>query len=228
MERLLIIFLGPPGAGKGTLSQLCIDRLGWRQVSTGELCRWCVNEGSEIGKQMDFFIRSGKLVPEELMIPTVRAWLLEHESGLTNLIMDGFPRTVAQARALDQMLVQEPVLTSFSTCIVLLEVDDVVVEQRLMSRLICPKKGCGATYSTVELQLMPAIAGICDRCGSALITRKDDTQEVIRQRLEAYHQHRREIISYYEGLGKKVVRVNVDQPLELVFADLTKKCGLRV
>ncbi len=226
MQRAIIIFLGPPGAGKGSLSQLCVDRLKYQQVSTGNLCRWRAADGSEEGRQIAFFISSGKLISDGLMIGAVSSWLVDHENSFTTLILDGFPRTVAQARALDQMLRTDERLSRFVVQIVVLDVDDAIVEQRLTSRRICSNSVCGATYSTIEPALMPAVEGVCDRCNASLIVRSDDTVEAVKKRLAAYHEHARGIIQYYEQTGRTPVRIDVNRSLEEVFDQLVH--GLQV
>lgn len=225
-KKSIVLFMGPPGAGKGSISQLCVDRLGWMQVSLGNLCRLRAAGNSEECKQIAFFIKSGKLVPDDLILSTVRSWLEEHVHLFTVLIFDGFPRTLVQAESFQKLLQDVAQLASIKLELVLLDISDEKVVQRLMSRMICSNKSCGATYSTIEQSLKPEADGVCDRCGSALMVRADDTMEAIFERLRIYHEHVEKMVAFYQKQGVAIHKVNVDRPLEDIFDEI--KQGLEV
>ena len=226
--KRIFIFLGPPGAGKGSLSQLCVSQLGWAQLSTGDLCRQHIADQTEIGKQIDFFIRSGKLIPDSLMIDMVEAWLLEKLKNLDVLILDGFPRTVVQAQALDALLGKD-VFSSVSFHVIQLVIDDALVMERLMSRLVCPNKGCGAVYSKEDPELKPHRDEYCNYCqDTRVIVRSDDTAASIKHRLEVYHKHANALLDYYRLHGKKKVQtLDASKPLHAVFVDFEQMVGLK-
>lgn len=224
--RQVLIFIGPPGAGKGTLSQRCVKELGWTQLSTGDLCRQNIADRTELGNQIDFFIRSGKLIPDALMIDMVEEWLLKRLENIDVLILDGFPRTVVQAQALDELL-RKPAFVKVKVSIVQLAIDDDIVTRRLLSRLVCPNKQCGMVYSTEIAELKPRIDMQCDRCpGVSLVIRSDDTADSIKHRLAVYHKHAQELTDYYNKQGRNgAVVLQVNKPLHEVFADFKKTLG---
>lgn len=224
-QKHIFIFIGPPGAGKGSLSQLCRKRLGLAQLSTGDLCRRHIAEKTEIGQQIDFFIQSGKLIPDSLVIDMVEKWLLEKFQNLDALILDGFPRTLAQAEALDELLMKDE-FSSVQLNVLELNIDDQIIIDRLSSRLICPNKECGSVYSKKDPQLAPREAMMCDYCpGVQLIVRSDDTPESVVRRLESYHKHAQELVKYYEDKGRFVYQLAVDRPIEEVYSDFVKLAG---
>ncbi len=225
--KQIFIFLGPPGAGKGTLSQQCVRELGWTQLSTGDLCRQNIADRTELGEKIDFFIRSGKLIPDTLMIDMVEEWLLKRLHEIEVLILDGFPRTVVQAQALQELL-QKPTFAGVKVSIVQLVIDDRVVTRRLLSRLVCPNKSCGVVYSTEHEELRPRVDMVCDRCpGVGLVIRSDDTPDSVKHRLAVYHKHAQELVDYYRGQSRGgVVAVKADKPLHEVFADFKEAIKL--
>ena len=226
LHKRIFVFIGSPGSGKGSLAQLCAQRLGWAQLSTGDLCRQHIAQQTEIGKQIDFFIRSGKLIPDSLMIDMVEAWLLREFDNLSVLILDGFPRTMVQAQALDDLLSKK----SFSNVylsIVHLKINDDSVVKRMSSRLVCPHKECSKVYSKYEPDLMPRVDNECDRCpGVLLVVRSDDTIDSINHRLKVYRKHAQGLLDYYNQGNDRVIELDVHKPLKDVFADLTARIGL--
>ena len=227
VNKQIFVFIGPPGSGKGSLSQACVKDLGWAQLSTGDLCRHHISHGTELGKQIDFFIRSGKLIPDGLMIDMVETWLLEKLNSLDILILDGFPRTLVQAQALDDLLRKEK-FSNVNFRVIQLAIDDDMVVHRMMSRLVCPQ--CGTVYSKEHEELKPRIDMICDKCpGVSLVVRSDDTADSIRHRLAIYHKHAQELVDYYQKQGaNKVAVLQAHKPLHDVFADFKKMIGLEV
>jgi adenylate kinase len=217
IDKHIIIFIGPPGSGKGSLSQLCVKKLGWAQLSTGDLCRSHIADKTEIGKQIDLIIQSGKLISDDLMIEMVEGWLLKKFQNLDVLILDGFPRTIAQAQALSALL-KKAAFASVKLHLVLLSLGDEIVEHRLTSRLVCPAKDCGAVYSKIVPALAPQVAMICDKCpGVSLVVRSDDTSDAVKRRLKSYHKHAQEIVDYYKDIGQTIYELTPDRPLKEVF-----------
>ncbi len=192
-----LIFLGPPGSGKGTHSKILSKKLGIRHISTGDLIREEEENETELGKQFKKYTEKGKLVPDELVIA-----LLKKHLPKENFILDGFPRTLEQAKALES-------ITRIDKVIVL-EVDEKEIIARLTSRLQCPK--CGRIYGK---DLRPKEDEICDVCKVKLIRRTDDKPEVIKERLELYKKETLPVIRYYEKKGI-VKRVNANGSVEEV------------
>jgi adenylate kinase len=204
-----IIFLGPPGAGKGTQAQRICGTLNIPQISTGDILRRAMKEGTETGLKAKSFIDAGQLVPDEVIIDIVKERLAMDDCK-QGYILDGFPRTVPQAEALD----------TFATidCVIELDVKDEVLVDRLSGRRVCVK--CGATY---HLSMLGGKT-TCDVCGEELIQRNDDKAETVLNRLKVYHDQTAPLIGYYEqkGLLKKV---DGAQGLENTFAAIMNTLG---
>lgn len=190
-----LILLGPPGSGKGTQAQLLCKRLGLEHVGTGDILREASDRGTPAGKRAKPFLDSGKLVPDGLVNDMV-AERFRRADRPTRFVMDGYPRTLAQAEAFGHLL-QEQALDL--TAVVSLAVDDDEIVRRLSGRWSCPKQGCMATYHTVSNP--PRVAGICDRCGTKLVQRDDDKEETVKERLRVYHGNTIELIPYYRARG---------------------------
>lgn len=184
-----LIFLGAPGAGKGTLAALLAAHDGLVHISTGAILREEIKAGSELGKAANDYVKTGQLVPESL-INSMLEKRLQQDDLAGGYILDGYPRTLEQAEFLDQLLTK---LGSPLDRVVLVDVPQDLIIKRLSSRLTCPN--CGAIYNL--LQQPPQKEGICDKCGSALVIREDDKEEVIRHRLEVYEENTKPLIDYY-------------------------------
>jgi adenylate kinase len=185
-----LILLGAPGAGKGTQAENIERALGIPQISTGNILKAAVKNGTEIGLKAKSYMDSGALVPDEVVIGILKERISEDDCK-AGFILDGFPRTVPQADALDAMgIVIDKVIS--------IEVPDEKIEARLSGRRACP--GCGATYH-MEYK-PPKTEGICDKCGTALVIRDDDKPETVRDRLKTYHEKTAPLIEYYKGKGK--------------------------
>jgi adenylate kinase len=213
----LIVFLGPPGAGKGSLSQLCVEAFGWVQLSTGFLCRKHISEQTELGKSIDFSIKSGKLIDDSLIVEMVEKWLTENAHRYTGFILDGFPRTVEQAESL-----QNIIRTKMKFCdlkVIKLSVADDVVTQRLHSRFVCENKDCQRVYSLQEKSVLVGEKRSCDLCSSPLIRRSDDTDETVKTRLKTYRSYENLLIDFYSGKGQTITELNVEKPLMDVFEE---------
>ncbi len=184
-----LILLGPPGAGKGTQAQMIVERFRIPQVSTGDILRKAVKEGSPLGKEAKTFMDKGQLVPDKVVIGIIDERLREPDCGL-GFILDGFPRTIVQAEAL------QPILAKIGKSIdhvINIEVDPEELIRRLTGRRTC--KDCGAMF---HILFQPTRQeGICDRCGGTLYQRDDDKEETIRTRLKEYERQTAPLIQYY-------------------------------
>jgi len=189
-----LILLGPPGAGKGTQAQRLADSAGIVQLSTGDMLRAAVAAGTEIGKQAKAVMEAGELVSDEIVVGIISDRIDEPDCA-NGFILDGFPRTVAQAEALDTMLSEKGLKLD---AVVEMQVDDGVLVDRVSGRYTCAK--CGAGYH--DRNLRPKVDGVCDRCGSTEFSRRaDDNAETVSARLAAYHEQTAPLLPYYEARG---------------------------
>ncbi|HBC26375.1 MAG TPA: adenylate kinase [Ruminococcaceae bacterium] len=185
-----LILLGAPGAGKGTQAENICERLSIPAISTGNIIREALKSGTEMGKQAKSYVDSGKLVPDEVVIGIIQE-RLAHGDCRNGFVLDGFPRTIPQAEALDRMGIR-------IDRVVDLEVDDDVIVSRMSGRRVC--ESCGATYH-LKYKL-PAKEGVCDKCGGTLVQRRDDLPDTVKERLKVYHEQTEPLKSYYAKQGK--------------------------
>ena len=185
-----VLFLGAPGAGKGTQAALLARHLDVPHLSTGDLFRQAVREGTPLGREAQAYMDRGELVPDGVVVGMVR----ERLQGETGFVLDGFPRTLPQARALEEELA---VLAAPLDAAVLLEVPEELILRRLTARRLC--RSCGAVYH-LEFH-PPRIPGRCDRCGGELYQRDDDREETVRRRLEVYRQETAPVAQFYRDRG---------------------------
>ena len=189
---MYIVMLGAPGTGKGTIGKILSKDLNLVHISTGDIFREQINKGTELGKKIKSYIDSGALVPDDVTIETVKTRLLE-EDAQKGAILDGFPRTEAQAEALKEFL--EANKPEEKRVAIELDVPDNEIIKRVVNRLICSNKSCGAIFNKETKP--PKREGICDVCGSELKKRADDNKETVIKRLGIYHQNSKELIDFY-------------------------------
>ena len=192
---MIIIMLGAPGTGKGTVAGLLQEKLGIKQVSTGDIFRKNIKEKTELGKIAEEYIAQGKLVPDDITIKIIEDRLNEPDVE-KGIILDGFPRTVRQAEALDKILEEKG--KKVDKVINLTTPEEEIIE-RIVNRRVCSNQECKAVYNIVLNP--PKVEGICDKCGSELITRKDDTEETVKARLKNYFEQTSPLVDYYEKQG---------------------------
>ena len=192
---MIIIMLGAPGTGKGTVAGLLKEKLGIKQVSTGDIFRKNIKEGTELGKIAEVYISRGDLVPDDVTVKVVEERLNEPDVE-NGIILDGFPRTVKQAEELDKILAEKG--KKVDKVINLTTPDEEIVE-RIINRRVCSNQECKAVYNLILNP--PKKDGICDKCGSELIIRKDDTEETVRARLKNYFEQTSPLVEYYEKQG---------------------------
>ena len=184
-----LVLLGPPGAGKGTQAKMLIEKYQLPQISTGDILRQAVKDGTPLGKEAKTYMDQGKLVPDDLIVNLIKA-RINADDCKAGYIFDGFPRTVAQAEALDSLLKS---LATQLDAVISIDVPEDEVVKRLSGRRTC--KNCGALYHM--LYTPPAKEGICDKCGGSLFQRSDDNEATIRQRLSVYREQTAPLIAYY-------------------------------
>ena len=210
-----LILLGAPGAGKGTQAELLVEKLGIPAISTGNMLREAMRNGTDLGKQAKQYMEAGELVPDELILGIVADRVSQSDCA-NGFILDGVPRTLAQAEALNAKGVRIDHVVS-------IELSDDVIEGRMTGRRVCTK--CGASYHIVANP--PKTEGICDQCGAAVSIRKDDAPETVRHRLEVYHQLTEVLKDYYKSQGKLRL-VEGNQSIEGANADILTAIGAKL
>lgn len=208
---MYILLMGPPGAGKGTQAERLIDKYNIPHISTGDMFRAAVSQGTELGKEAKRYMDAGGLVPDVVTIGIVREGLSKPECA-NGFMLDGFPRTEEQAVALDGILEE---LGIKLTGVININVPDSELVGRVTGRRIC--KNCGATF---HVSFNPTkVEGVCDKCSGALYQRNDDKEETVKNRLQAYHAQTEPLIEYYKKQG---VYTEIDglQAIDKVFADV--------
>ncbi len=215
--------MGPPGSGKGSLSNLCVQKLHWVQLSTGNLCRKHIAELTPIGKEIDFAIKSGNLVSDNLITAMVEEWLQEEmrKPEEKTIILDGYPRTAEQAKTFDVLLKTQ--LKGLRLFVVRLNMPDALLINRLSNRVVCQNKDCQAVYSLAAGSLLkPRQDMVCDLCGSPLGRRKDDEINTVQERLHVYRKHEQGLLDYFKKIDQPIMELNAEKPLPQVFEDFKK------
>ena len=210
-----LILLGAPGAGKGTQAELLVKKLGIPAISTGNMLREAMAKGTPVGKQAKHYMDNGLLVPDEVILGIVAERVAQPDCA-NGFILDGVPRTLAQAEALEAKNIRIDHVVS-------IEIDDSVIEGRMTGRRVCGK--CGASYHVVANP--PKTEGVCDSCGAELVIRKDDAPETVRRRLDVYHAETEVLKEFYQKLGKLRI-VEGNQPIEAANCDILKAIKAQV
>jgi len=204
-----LVLLGAPGAGKGTQAELIIDKYGLPHISTGDILRKAVADGTPLGLEAKRYMDAGELVPDDVVIGLVKERLSQPDTEV-GFILDGFPRTVVQAEALDEALAE---LGKSIDAAVAIVVDPEVIVGRLTSRRTCTE--CGKITSVASL----AADGTCPACGGGVYQRDDDNEQTVRNRLDVYERSTAPLIDYYGGKGV-LAEIDGDRPVDVVFADV--------
>lgn len=202
-----LVLLGPPGAGKGTQAKKLVERFHLSHISTGDIFRENIKNQTELGKKVESYLSSGRLVPDELTIAML--WDRLDREGEQGFLLDGFPRTLDQANALKAGLAERgrPLDAVLS-----IEVAEQVLVKRLAGRRTCPH--CGASFHITDQP--PQKEGICDTCGTSLVQRPDDSEETVQNRIDVYREQTEPLVAYYEKEGI-LVHVDGDRPVDIVF-----------
>ncbi len=207
---MILVFLGPPGAGKGTQAKKLAEDKGFVHISTGDILRDAVRKGTPLGKKAKEYMERGELVPDDLMVALIEEVFPEGKG----VVIDGFPRTVPQAEALDRMLSKRGIRVDRA---VLFDISDEEVITRLTGRRSCPN--CGAVY---HMKFNPPKRDeVCDVCGTKLLQREDDREEVVRRRLKVYREQTAPLVDYYRSKGI-LITLDASRPIEEVYQDLKR------
>jgi len=214
-----IILIGPPGAGKGTQAAKLVERFGIPHISTGDIFRKNLSEGTELGRLAKEYMDKGLLVPDEIVVAIVKNRLKEPDCA-KGFLLDGFPRTIPQAEALDKELKEMDMPLD---AVIYIDVDREELIKRLTGRRVCSK--CGTTYHV--LNNPPKVPDICDVCGGTLIQRDDDSYETVSKRIDVYLSQTQPVIHYYEEKGL-LKTINGLQPIDKVFEDICIALGREI
>lgn len=219
-SKVIFAFLGAPGSGKGTLADRCIEQLGYKKLSTGDLCRDNIKQGTELGKKLQEYTSKGALAPDEIINAMVKEWLDVNTKTSDQIILDGFPRTAVQAAWLVGLLKNQ--YPEYKLRVVALNISDEGVMQRLGGRLTCSNPECKAIYNIKQFpgQENP----VCEKCKSPLIKREDDKEEVIRDRLKVYAEASKALIEFFKNTGLSIDEINVEgKDADQVFEEFKKR-----
>ncbi|HHW48518.1 MAG TPA: adenylate kinase [Clostridiaceae bacterium] len=212
-----LILLGAPGAGKGTQAVILAEKLKIPHISTGDIFRANIKEGTELGKKAKEFIDRGALVPDDITVGIVKDRLSKPDCK-NGFLLDGFPRTIPQAEYLDDVLCKMNMSVDYAINI---DVPDDVIIKRLSGRRVCP--ACGITYHIVNNP--PQQGDVCDGCVTGVVQRDDDKEETIQKRLIAYHEQTEPLIDYYKNKGKLIV-VDGTKEIEEITSEILKAIGV--
>ncbi|MBE6130936.1 MAG: adenylate kinase [Erysipelotrichaceae bacterium] len=208
-----LIIMGAPGSGKGTYAKVLKGIFAVPHISTGEMFRKAISEGTELGKLAQSLIDKGNFVPDEITNELVKQRLSESDCK-NGFLLDGYPRNIAQAKAFTEILNE---LNINLDAVINLNVTDEEIIKRIVNRRLCSK--CGAGFNTITMP--PKKEGICDLCGSPLYTRADDNEETVKVRLQVYNEQTKPLVQYYDALNK-LLDINSNQPIDDAIKDIVK------
>ena len=208
------VFIAPPAAGKGTQSKMLVEKYGYVHISTGDLLREEILKQTTLGMQIDKIISEGKLVDDELVLEMLKGNLQSIIEDHKSFIIDGFPRTINQAKLLDELLSK---LNKDDYKVIYMNLDYLDAENRVLGRLMCLK--CGKSYNDKIESLMPKHEGICDSCGTVLEKRTDDTKETFKVRFDTYMENTEPIIEFYNSKNK-LINIDANKSAEDIFKDI--------
>lgn len=213
---MILVLLGPPGAGKGTQAARIVDKYDIPHISTGDIFRKNIKEGTKLGKEAKEYINQGQLVPDELVVEIVKSRIVE-EDCKDGFLLDGFPRNVFQASTLDKVLEE---LSTKIDKVINISVDKEILVERAVGRRIC--KECGATF---HIEFNPTKeSGICDVCGGQLYQREDDKAETVSKRIEVYLKETAPLIDYYSEQGN-IINIDGQKHFDTVFKNIVEALG---
>lgn len=212
---MIIIMMGAPGTGKGTIAGILSKKIGIPQVSTGDIFRKNIAEKTELGKLAESYISKGKLVPDDVTVKLIKDRLTK-EDAKDGVILDGFPRTTAQAQALDDLLEDSNQKVDMA---INLSTPEKEIIERIVNRRICPNSKCKAVYNLILTP--PKEAGICDKCGSKLTAREDDNEETVKDRIQIYLEQTSPLVDYYKSKGN-LYSATVSQSINKMGKDVAK------
>jgi adenylate kinase len=198
--KIVVILFGPPGSGKGTQGKMIAEEIGIPHIATGDIMRQAISDGTELGLKVKEFVGKGLLVPDEIVIQIIEERLKKDDTK-NGFILDGFPRTIPQAVALDELF-QKINIQNYK--IIWLDVPDEEIVKRISGRRTC--KNCQAVYNIYFNP--PKVDGICDVCGGELFIREDDKEEKVKKRLEVFREQTLPLIDYYQKVRKKIIKVS--------------------
>lgn len=187
-QAVILTFLGAPGSGKGTIAQQCVDKLDMQVLSTGNLCRQAIARGDQIIQEL---LKEGKLIPDEIISDMVKEWLKQNAGNRKTIILDGYPRTARQAELLTDLLKNH--FPNLQLHVISIALSDDAIIKRISNRLMCENKICQAVYTRTMLTNTTT----CQKCGSQLMQREDDKEDVVRKRLETYAEHNVPLVAFY-------------------------------
>lgn len=205
------LIMGAPGAGKGTQASLIKNNYQIAHISTGDMFREAISNKTPVGLEAKKYIDQGQLVPDEITVFLVKE-RIQKDDCKNGFLLDGFPRNINQAEALDKMLKEEKIALNG---VINIETDDKILIDRIVGRRMCPK--CNEGYHIVSKK--PLVEGICDKCGSALYQRADDNEETVKSRLDVYHKQTAPLLEYYKNV---VITIDGMQEIDKVFDDIKK------
>lgn len=214
-------FFGPPGTGKGTVAQKCAKDLDYIMLSTGDLSRKHIQEGTDLGVMLQEYVNKGQLIPDDLITQMVFDWLKSKIVEKKPIILDGFPRTKGQASLLIEALKSDPDFSNSIFKVVNFDLIEEEIIKRISSRITCSNKECQEVYNTIVK--VPTETGICDLCGSPLSRRPDDDPAIVRERLKVFARFKDDLLGFYHDVGQTVIHFAIPEgPPETVFKMFSK------